>query len=190
MAENININPRTEEQKRELGNLIWNMATNLVHGGTVSPVQFMDYTLGALFYRFISENITDYCNQLMKDAGVADADYANMNDENAENARNQIINAKGIFILPSQLFINVANGAKNNTELNTTIANNFRAIENSATGKPSEGDVKGLFNNFKTDDRGLGATVNERNDTLTTLLESVRDLDFQKYRESGIDVFG
>lgn len=49
MAENININPRTEEQKRELGNLIWNMATNLVHGGTVSPVQFMDYTLGALF---------------------------------------------------------------------------------------------------------------------------------------------
>lgn len=190
MAENININPRTEEQKRELGNLIWNMATNLVHGGTVNPVQFMDYTLGALFYRFISENITDYCNQLMKDAGVADADYANMNDENAENARNQIINAKGIFILPSQLFINVANGAKNNTELNTTIANNFRAIENSATGKPSEGDVKGLFDNFKTDDHGLGATVNERNETLTTLLESVRDLDFQKYKESGIDVFG
>lgn len=190
MAENININPRTEEQKRELGNLIWNMATNLVHGGTVSPVQFMDYTLGALFYRFISENITDYCNQLMKDAGVADADYANMSDENAENARNQIINAKGIFILPSQLFINVANGAKNNTELNTTIANNFRAIENSATGKPSESDVKGLFDNFKTDDQGLGATVNERNETLTTLLESVRDLDFQKYKESGIDVFG
>lgn len=186
----ININPRTEEQKRELGNLIWNMATNLVHGGTVSPVQFMDYTLGALFYRFISENITDYCNQLMKDAGVADADYANMSDENAENARNQIINAKGIFILPSQLFINVANSAKNNTELNTTLSNIFRAIENSATGKPSESDVKGLFDNFKTDDQGLGATVNERNETLTTLLESVRDLDFQKYKESGIDVFG
>ena len=150
----------------------------------------MDYTLGALFYRFISENITDYCNQLMKDAGVADADYANMSDENAENARNQIINAKSIFILPSQLFINVANSAKNNTELNTTLSNNFRAIENSATGKPSESDVKGLFDNFKTDDQGLGATVNERNETLTTLLESVRDLDFQKYKESGIDVFG
>lgn len=190
MAENININPRTEEQKRELDNLIWNMATNLVHGGTVSPVQFMDYTLGALFYRFISENIADYCNQLMKDAGVADADYANMSDENAENARNQIINAKGIFILPSQLFINVANSAKNNTELNTTLSNIFRAIENSATGKPSESDVKGLFDNFKTDDQGLGATVNERNETLTTLLESVRDLNFQKYKESGIDVFG
>lgn len=134
MAENININPRTEELKTEFSNMIWKMATNLVHGGKVNPVQFMDYTLGGLFYRFISENITDYCNQLMRDAGVENADYAHMSDEMAENAREQIINAKGFFILPSQLFINVANAAKNNTELNTTLSNNFRAIENSAVG--------------------------------------------------------
>ena len=54
MAENININPRTEELKTEFSNMIWKMATNLVHGGKVNPVQFMDYTLGGLFYRFIS----------------------------------------------------------------------------------------------------------------------------------------
>lgn len=155
MIENININPRTEELKTEFSNMIWKMATNLVHGGKVNPVQFMDYTLGGLFYRFISENITDYCNQLMRDAGVENADYAHMSDEMAENAREQIINAKGFFILPSQLFINVANAAKNNTELNTTLSNNFRAIENSAVGKPSENDVKGLFNNFNTNDQGL-----------------------------------
>lgn len=190
MIENININPRTEELKTEFSNMIWKMATNLVHGGKVNPVQFMDYTLGGLFYRFISENITDYCNQLMRDAGVENADYAHMSDEMAENAREQIINAKGFFILPSQLFINVANAAKNNTELNTTLSNNFRAIENSAVGKPSENDVKGLFNNFNTNDQGLGATVAERNELLTTLLESIRDLNFDKYIESGIDVFG
>ncbi len=166
------------------------MATNLVHGGTVNPVQFMDYTLGALFYRFISENITAYCNQLMSEAGVEKADYAHMSDETAANARTQIINAKGFFIFPSQLFVNVANAAKNNQELNTTLANNFKAIEESAVGTPSENDVKGLFNNFKTDDQGLGATVIARNETLTTLLESIRDLDFTSYIESGIDVFG
>lgn len=81
----ININPRTEELKTEFSNMIWKMATNLVHGGKVNPVQFMDYTLGGLFYRFISENITDYCNQLMRDAGVENADYAHMSDEMAEN---------------------------------------------------------------------------------------------------------
>ena len=118
-----------EDLKREIGDLIWKMATNLVHGGKVSSVQFMDYTLGALFYRFISENITDYCNHLMTEAGVANADYLHMSDEQAENARNQIVQAKGFFIKPSQLFKNVADGAKNNDELNTTLANNFKAIE-------------------------------------------------------------
>lgn len=180
----------TDELKNELGALIWRMATNLVHGGKVSPVQFMDYTLGALFYRFISENITDYCNRLMAEAGVPSPDYAHMDDNTAENARDQIINAKGFFILPSQLFINVANNAHVNTELNTTLDNNFKAIEQSAIGTPSEDDVKGLFSNFKTDDNGLGATVAARNELLTTLLESVRDLNFTTYIESGLDVFG
>ena len=92
------------------------MATNLVHGGKVSPVQFMDYTLGALFYRFISENITDYCNHLMKEAGVDNADYLHMSDEMAENARNQIVKAKGFFIKPSQLFKNVADNAKSSPD--------------------------------------------------------------------------
>ena len=83
-----------EDLKKEIGDLIWKMATNLVHGGKVSPVQFMDYTLGALFYRFISENITDYCNHLMTEAGVPNADYLHMSDEMAENARNQISRQK------------------------------------------------------------------------------------------------
>lgn len=179
-----------EDLKRELGTLIWKMATNLVHGGKVSPVQFMDYTLGALFYRFISENITEYCNKLMTDAGVPNADYLHMDDAMAENARAQIVKAKGFFILPSQLFKRVADGAKNNDELNTTLANNFKEIEDSAIGTDSENDVKGLFNNFNTNDQGLGSTVMERNQLLTTLLESVRDLDFTTYIESGLDVFG
>ena len=186
----VTLNPRTEELKNNFSAMIWRMATNLVHGGKVNPVQFMDYTLGGLFYRFISENIADYCNRLMREAGVKDADYVRMDDATAENARAQIVNAKGFFILPSQLFVNVANAARANPELNATLANNFRAIEASAVGAPSEDDIKGLFNNFNTDDQGLGATVAERNETLTTLLESVRDLDFQPYRECGIDVFG
>ena len=179
-----------EELRNELGSLIWKTATNLVHGGKVSPVQFMDFMLGSLFYRFISEDVIDYCNKLMREAGVPNPDYANMPDEMAENAREQIINAKGFFILPSHLFINVANKAKNNPELNTTLANNFRAFEDSAIGTASESDVKGLFANFNTNDPGLGGTVAERCELLTTLLESVRDLEFDKYQDSGLDVFG
>ena len=184
------LNPKIEELKKELDSLIWNMATTLVFGGKISPVQFMDYTLGTLFYRFISENIADYSNKLMHDAGKTNADYANMSDAEAEVGRAQIVNAKGFFILPSQLFINVANAAKTNPELNATLANNFRAIEASAIGTPSEEDFKGLFSNFNTNDQRLGSTVKIRNEILTTLLERVRDFNFVKYAHSGIDVFG
>ena len=179
-----------EEMKRELGSLIWKTATSLVHGGKVSPVQFMDYMIGALFYRFISENITDYSNTLMRDAGVPDADYTLMADAQAANGRDQIVRDKGFFILPSQLFINVANNARGDANLNTTLRNNFVAIEQSAIGTASEADVRGLFSSFDTNDAGLGTTVAERNQTLTTLLESVRDLNFKAYSESGLDVFG
>ena len=179
-----------EEMKRELGSLIWKTATSLVHGGKVSPVQFMDYMLGALFYRFISENFTDYANRLMRSAGDANADYTQMPDEQALIAKDQLVKEKGFFILPSQLFINVANKARNNDDLNTTLKNNFNAIELSATNTDSEADVKGLFSSFDTNDAGLGTTVEERNRTLTTLLESVRDLNFTEYAASGLDVFG
>lgn len=179
-----------EQLKNELGGLIWKTATNLVHGGKVSPVQFMDYMLGTLFYRFISENITEFCNRLMREAGVEQADYAAMSDEQAEFARQQIVRAKGFFILPSQLFLNVANRAKTDTELNTTLANTFRAIEESAIGSSGEQDVRGLFSNFNTNDPGLGGTVAERCELLTTLLEEVRDLNFAQYMDSGLDVFG
>ena len=107
---------------------------------------------------------------------MPDADYLHMSDAMAENARNQIVKAKGFFIKPSQLFKNVADGAKSNDELNTTLANNFKEIEESAVGTASEDDVRGLFSNFNTNDAGLGSTVEERNELLTTLLESVRDL--------------
>ena len=179
-----------EEMKRELGSLIWKTATSLVHGGKVSPVQFMDYMLGALFYRFISENITDYANRLMREAGDANGDYTQMPDEQALYGKEQLVRDKGFFILPSQLFINVANRAKNDANLNTTLRNNFVAIEQSATGTDSEADVRGLFSSFDTNDAGLGTTVAERNRTLTTLLESVRDLNFTEYAASGLDVFG
>ncbi len=179
-----------EEQKAELGKLIEKTATELVHGGQLTSVQFMDYMLGALFYRFISENLTAYCNKNLAETGATIADYSKMNDMEAMFAQDQIVNAKGFFILPSQLFINVANKARNNTELNTTLANTFHAIEESAIGSASEGDLKGLFDNFNTNDKGLGDTVEKRNELLTTLLEGVRDLNFSEYAKSGIDAFG
>ena len=40
--------------------------------GAIGGWEFKAYVLGTLFYRFISENLTDYINRLQAEAGVED----------------------------------------------------------------------------------------------------------------------
>ena len=94
-----------QQERAELHKTIWKIANDL--RGSVDGWEFKAYVLGSIFYRFISENICDYIHQLMKEAGQPDFDYCNISDEMAENIRQKMVEEKGYFILPSQLFQNV-----------------------------------------------------------------------------------
>ena len=48
------------DEKGELHKTIWKIANDL--RGSVDGWDFKQYVLGMLFYRFISENLTDYLN--------------------------------------------------------------------------------------------------------------------------------
>ena len=120
----------TNQQREELHRTIWSMADEL--RGAVGGWEFKAYVLGTLFYRFISENLTDYINELQREAGVEDFDYAQMDDDEAEAARTQMVEEKGFFILPSQLFSNVCKNCENDENLNMTLSEAFKAIESSA----------------------------------------------------------
>ncbi|EEW76331.1 LOW QUALITY PROTEIN: type I restriction-modification system, M subunit, partial [Haemophilus influenzae RdAW] len=100
------------------------------------------------------------------------------------------IKTKGYFIYPSQLFKNVAANAGSNPNLNTDLKQIFTDIENSATGFPSEQDIKGLFADFDTTSNRLGNTVKDKNDRLTAVLKGVAELDFGKFEDNHIDLFG
>lgn len=67
--------------------------------------------LAPWFYRYISENLANYINQGEIEAGDPDFDYAKLSDEEAEQARYDVIPSKGFFILPSELFCNVLDRA-------------------------------------------------------------------------------
>ena len=94
----------TQQERAELHKTIWKIANDL--RGSVDGWEFKAYVLGSIFYRFISENICDYIQQLMKDAGQPDFDYTAIDDTKAENIRKKMVEEKGYFILPSQLFQN------------------------------------------------------------------------------------
>ncbi|MDR0659233.1 MAG: type I restriction-modification system subunit M [Prevotellaceae bacterium] len=180
-----------EQQRTELHRTIWNAANQLVHGGVLTPVQFMNYMLGGLFYRFISENITDYLNRKTRKArGDNSFDYAGISDAMAENARQSTTEEKGFYILPSELFANVAARAKEDANLNETLEKVFKNIEGSAVGFESEDDIKGLFDDFDVNSKNLGDTVLKRNEQLRKLLEVIGALQMGEFEAQVIDTFG
>lgn len=177
------------QQKQELFKTIWATAEDLRN--SVDGWDFKQYVLGMLFYRFISENITNYINKLQREAGVTDFDYASFSDEEAEEAREMIVQEKGFFILPSELFCNVRAKAKNDPNLNETLQNVFNNIESSAKGTDSEDDLKGLFDDIDVNSNKLGATVAKRNETLCKILNTIGNLDLKgEFTENQIDIFG
>lgn len=122
-----------EQERAQLHSTIWKIAEDL--RGSVDGWDFKSYVLGMLFYRYISENITNYINQGEWDAGDTDFDYASILDEDAEEIRDDMVTTKGFFILPSQLFSNMQKNAQNNSNLNVDLKNIFDAIEGSSKGK-------------------------------------------------------
>ena len=182
------MNNRKEQEREELHKTIWKIANEL--RGSVDGWDFKQYVLGLLFYRFISENIENYVNENQRKAGENGFEYRNLSDEDALNGKSQILEEKGFFILPSELFCNVRKTAKNNDNLNVVIANIFDNIESSARGTASEDDVKGLFDDFDVKGNKLGNTVEERNEKLAKMLDAIGDLKLGDYQDNTIDTFG
>lgn len=94
-----------DQERDELHRAIWAIADEL--RGSVDGWDFKSYVLGMMFYRYISENLTNYINEGEEEAGNAGFDYAQLSDEGAEQAREDLVQTKGFFILPSELFCNV-----------------------------------------------------------------------------------
>lgn len=143
-----------------------------------------------MFYRYISENLANYINEGEAEAGNEGFNYAELSDEDAEQAREDLVQTKGFFILPSELFCNVKNRAKNDENLNMTLETIFKHIEESAKGSESEDNFAGLFDDIDVNSNKLGATVAKRNAKLVKLIEGVADMNLGNYKESSIDAFG
>lgn len=171
-------------QRDVLQTTIWKIANEV--RGTVDGWDFKQFVLGTLFYRFISENFTHFM-----EAGEEGVNYAQLPDNIiTPELKDDTTKAKGYFIYPSQLFVNVAKEANSNPNLNTDLDAIFNAIESSANGYASEHDLKGLFDDFDTTSTRLGNTVEEKNKRLAAVIKGVESLDFGNFEDNEIDLFG
>ncbi|MDR9743324.1 type I restriction-modification system subunit M [Proteus terrae] len=174
----------SQQQRAELHRQIWQIANNV--RGSVDGWDFKQYVLGALFYRFISENFANYI-----EAGDESIKYAELDDNIiTDDIKEDAVRTKGYFIYPSQLFCNVAATANTNDRLNADLNSIFVAIESSASGYPSEPDIKGLFADFDTTSNRLGSTVKDKNSRLAAVLKGVEGLKLGNFDAHQIDLFG
>lgn len=179
---------KKEQERAELHRTIWAIADEM--RGSVDGWDFKSYILGMLFYRYISENITNYINRGEWETGNKSFDYTTLDDATAESAREEMVNVKGFFILPSQLFANICKVCDKDPNLNETLEQIFTAIESSAKGTASEDDFKGLFADLDVNSNKLGATVIKRNEKLVKLLRGVEQMRLGDYQDNTIDAFG
>jgi type I restriction enzyme M protein len=177
-----------ERERDELHRAIWAIANGL--RGAVDGWTFMSYVLGMMFYRYISENITQYVNEQQQGAGFKDFNYVNFSDDASLVAREALIQTKGFFIKPSELFCNVHAKAAQDENLNITLENVFRHIEESAQGTQSEQNFSGLFEDLDLNSNKLGSSVIQRNKMLVKLMDGIASMNLGNYQDHSIDAFG
>lgn len=186
-------NQTRDTQRTALHSTIWKIVDEL--RGSVDGWDFKMYVLGFLFYRFISENLAEHINANMRECGEIDFDYTHLSDEEIikdNDIKENIINQKGFFIMPSELFINVLQTHKSDTtNLNATLSNVFRNIEYSSIDTKSENDFKGLFNDIDVNSSAnLGErSLIKRNERLYKVMKEISKLDLD-YSDNAIDAFG
>ncbi len=179
---------RKDQEREELHKAIWSIADDL--RGSVDGWDFKQYVLGMMFYRYISENLTKYVNKRQQEAGEGNFDYTAMSDAVAEQAKKTLVEEKGFFIAPSELFCNVRKRAASDENLNETLEKVFNHIEESAKGTVSEADFSGLFDDIDVNSNKLGATVIKRNEKLVKLLNGIGEMKLGGFQDNTIDAFG
>lgn len=179
---------KREQERNELHKTIWAIANDL--RGSVDGWDFKSYVLGMLFYRYISEQITDFIDKNEHKSGNKSFSYKNVKDKDAKLIKDAIIERLGYFILPSELFQNVKEKAKDDENLNITLGKIFENIEKSSTGFESENDFSGLFEDVDVNSKKLGTTLKDKNKKLVNLLEKVGDMQLGNYEDNTIDAFG
>jgi type I restriction enzyme M protein len=181
----------SEEQKKQLQTQLWNIANEL--RGKMNPDEFRDYILGFIFYKYLSEKITIFADDLLKADGIRydwDIDEdAPIHDKYVEAVKVEAIDALGYFLNPKELFHYVATHGTTSGDLIENLERILNNIQNSTMGHDSEDDFESLFSELDLNSQRLGKTVAQRSDLIAKVLVHLDKIDFQ-LQNSAIDVLG
>ncbi len=179
----------TEDQKRKLEQKLWSIANEL--RGRMGADEFRDYILGFIFYKYLSERMHIYADDILKPDGI---DYDSL-DEGSERdqsileaVREASLEALGYFLKPSELFSRIAKRGEQQFILDD-LGNILNNIQRSTMGTASEEDFDHLFEDLDLNSTKLGRTVGEKNRLISKVLGHLDQIDF-RLKDANSDVLG
>jgi type I restriction enzyme M protein len=198
-----------EDHKRVLEQQLWNIANTL--RGKMNADEFRDYILGFIFYKYLSEKMDIFANDILTQDNITFRDIGRKyssdgvtashpvttisnSEEYLEAIKEEALEKLGYFLRPEELFSEIAN--RGNTvvdgkniliieELDKILIN----IQLSTLGSESEEDFINLFEDMNLNNSKLGKNVEERNALIVKVLFHLDKIDF-KLGDSDVDVLG
>lgn len=192
----------SEDQKKQLEQQLWNIADTL--RGKMNADEFRDYALGFIFYKYLSEKIYLYANNILAGDGIK---YDEVKEGTKEGeaiiaaVKEDTVQQLGYFLRPGQLFSALAKKGNEEAEGDNedgAAASNFildelnavlNSIEQSTTGTDSEEDFNKLFEDLDLSSTKLGRTVGARNALIAKILAHLDKIDF-RLEDANSDVLG
>ena len=182
----------SEELQQKLRDQLWAVANRL--RGNMSASDFMYFTLGFIFYKYLSEKIETYANSALEDDEVTFKELWEMTDSDAaelqEEVKNQCLENIGYFIEPKFLFSSVIETIKRKENILPMLERSLKRIEDSTLGRDSEEDFGGLFSDIDLASPKLGKTTDDKNTLISNVLLALDDIKFGVEASQEIDILG
>ena len=183
----------SEELQQKLRDQLWEVANKL--RGNMSASDFMYFTLGFIFYKYLSEKIEKHANDALVDDEVTFKElWAMEKDEDIEElqevVKTECLENIGYFIEPNFLFSSVIESIKRKENILPMLERSLKRIEDSTLGQDSEEDFGGLFSDIDLASPKLGKTADDKNTLVSNVLLALDDIDFGVEASQEIDILG
>lgn len=179
----------SEELQQRLRSQLWDVANKL--RGNMTAGDFMYFTLGFIFYKYLSEKIELYIDdQLREDKLTFKQAWASKNSELKKEIKNICVEDLGYFIEPEFLYSSIIESIKHKDNILPQLERSLKKIEDSTIGHDSVEDFGGLFSDIDLASPKLGKTADDKNKLISEVLVSLNGIDFGLREAEDIDILG
>lgn len=182
----------SEELQQKLRTQLWAVANNL--RGNMSANEFMYFSLGFIFYKYLSEKIEKYADQALENDEITFKQLWESQEEDAvelqEEVKKQCLENIGYFVEPQYLFTSIIDRINRRENILPQLERSLKRIEDSTLGQESEEDFGGLFSDIDLASPKLGKTADDKNNLISSVLTALNGIDFGADEATQIDILG